>query len=185
MLKPTIFREYDIRGIADTELLSADTKQLGRGLATYIRRHRSGNPTSPARDDAAAQLHVYRRVSIVADAGNGNAGPVMHRIFEKLNVEAKELFFDMDGSFPNHHPAPTVPATLKYLANAVREKRAEMGIAFDGDADRIGAIDENGNVVYGDMLMLIYGREILTRKPGATFIGEVKCSQILYDELKK
>src|SRR5260370_9304793 len=82
----------------------------------------------------------------------------MHRIFEKLNVDATELFFDMDGTFPNHHPDPTVPANLEDLADAVRMKRAELGIAFDGDADRIGAIDENGNVVYGDMLMLIYGR---------------------------
>src|SRR5581483_4420996 len=68
---------------------------------------------------------------------------------------------------------------------AVREQRAELGIAFDGDADRIGAVDENGNVVFGDMLMLIYGREILGRKPGATFIGEVKCSQAMYDELNR
>ncbi len=124
-------------------------------------------------------------MKIVADAGNGTAGPVMHRIFEKLNADAVELFFDMDGTFPNHHPDPTVLANLEHLTNAVREQRAEMGIAFDGDADRIGAIDENGNVVYGDMLMLIYGLEILTRKPGATFIGEVKCSQVMYDELKK
>ena len=67
----------------------------------------------------------------------------------------------------------------------VREIGADLGIAFDGDADRIGACDEHGHVIYGDMLMLIYGREILTRKPGATFIGEVKCSQVLYDELKQ
>jgi phosphomannomutase / phosphoglucomutase len=91
----------------------------------------------------------------------------------------------MDGRFPNHHPDPTVPANLKQLQEAVRLQKADLGIAFDGDADRIGAIDENGEVIYGDMLLLIYGREILTRKPGATFIGEVKCSQVLYDELKR
>jgi phosphomannomutase / phosphoglucomutase len=105
----------------------------------------------------------------------------MHRIFEKLNLDVTELFFDMDGNFPNHHPDPTVPANLAKLIEKVRQTGAELGIAFDGDADRIGAVDEHGNVVYGDMLLLIYAREILERKPGATFIGEVKCSQLMYD----
>src|SRR5258708_32949952 len=91
----------------------------------------------------------------------------------------------MDGRFPNHHPDPTVPANLKSLQDAVRAQGADLGIAFDGDADRIGAIDENGAVIYGDMLLLMYGREILTRKPGATIIAEVKCSQVLYDELRR
>jgi phosphomannomutase/phosphoglucomutase len=109
----------------------------------------------------------------------------VHRLFERLNCEVTELFFDMDGRFPNHHPDPTVPANLKHLQDAVKAQHAELGIAFDGDADRIGAVDENGEVIYGDMLLLIFGREILTRKPGATFIGEVKCSQLLYDELKR
>jgi phosphomannomutase/phosphoglucomutase len=91
----------------------------------------------------------------------------------------------MDGHFPNHHPDPTVVENLKHLQKAVKEQKAELGIAFDGDSDRIGAVDEHGAVVYGDMLMLIFGREILTRKPGSTFIGEVKCSQIMYDKLKE
>src|SRR5206468_5086772 len=95
------------------------------------------------------------------------------------------LYFEMDGRFPNHHPDPTMPSNLKDLAAAVIEHKAELGIAFDGDSDRIGAVDENGEVIYGDLLLLIYGREILTRKPGATIIGEVKCSQLLYDELKR
>ncbi len=109
----------------------------------------------------------------------------MHRLFERLNCDATELFFDMDGRFPNHHPDPTVPANLARLREEVKLNHADLGIAFDGDSDRIGAVDENGEVIYGDMLLLIYGREILTRKPGATFIGEVKCSQVLYDELKR
>jgi phosphomannomutase/phosphoglucomutase len=110
---------------------------------------------------------------------------VAHRLFQRLNCEVTELFFEMDGRFPNHHPDPTVPANLKQLDDAVKAQGAELGIAFDGDSDRIGAVDENGEVIYGDMLLLIFGREILTRKPGATFIGEVKCSQLLYDELKR
>jgi len=136
-------------------------------------------------DQVAPQFEFKRRVKVVLDAGNGTAGPVVHRLFERLNSDVTELFFPMDGHFPNHHPDPTVPANLKHLQDAVRAQKAELGIAFDGDSDRIGAIDENGEVIYGDMLLLIFGREILTRKPGATFIGEVKCSQLLYDELKR
>ncbi len=290
MLKPTIFREYDIRGIADAELSSPGVEQLGRALGTTIRRHGGGNTINVGRDcrlsstrlrdallrgllaagcdvtdigvvptpvlyyskqrleaagaimitgshnppeyngfksmcgdatlhgeaiqevralierqdfeggagrqntvdvvtpyveEIASQFRFNRRIKLVADAGNGTAGPVIHRIFEKLNLDVVELFFDMDGNFPNHHPDPTVPENLKDLVAAVERHDAELGIAFDGDADRIGAVDERGNVVYGDMLMLIYGREILSRKPGATFIAEVKCSQALYDELGK
>ncbi|HJT86922.1 MAG TPA: phosphomannomutase/phosphoglucomutase, partial [Bryobacteraceae bacterium] len=94
-----------------------------------------------------------------------------------------EMFFEMDGRFPNHHPDPTVPHNLQALIAKVRETGADLGIAFDGDTDRIGAVDDRGNIIYGDQLMIIYAREILARKPGATFIGEVKCSQLMYDDL--
>jgi phosphomannomutase / phosphoglucomutase len=290
MLKPTIFREYDIRGIADSELLSLDVELLGSGLGTYLRRRSGGHkinvgrdcrlsssrlrdaliqgllnagcdvtdigvvPTpvlyysaqhwkadgaimitgshnppeyngfktvcgsgtlhgeaiqdvlhliqkqdfeqgagnlatldaaTPYVDEIAAQFHFDRRIKIVADAGNGTAGPVFHRLLKKLNVDATELFFEMDGAFPNHHPDPTVPVNLRGLIEKVRQTGADLGIAFDGDSDRIGAVDELGNVIYGDMLLFIYAREVLTRKPGATFIGEVKCSQVMYDEINK
>jgi phosphomannomutase/phosphoglucomutase len=288
MLNPDIFREYDIRGIADKELLDPEVELIGRALATHLIRQSgrslclgrdcrlsgqrihdallkgmlaagahvldvgvgptpvlyfsavhfkadgaimitgSHNPseynglktvcgsgtlhgeqiqqvlrliqtcdfesgegslrevdaTTPYVEQVAAQFTALpRRVKVVFDAGNGTAGPTIHRILEKLNIEPIELFFEMDGRFPNHHPDPTVVSNLKQLQDAVHTNKAELGIAFDGDSDRIGAVDENGEVVYGDMLMLIFGREILTRKPGATFIGEVKCSQIMYDKL--
>ena len=289
MLKPTIFREYDIRGIAETELASPDVADLGRALGTYLLRQSgprislgrdcrlssprlhdallegllatgcevtdigvvptpllyfsathleadgavmitgSHNPSEfngfktvcgsaslhgeaiqdirrliDARDFAAGhgahhsmdvipayldelspQFEFSRRIKVVVDAGNGTGGPVMHQLLKRLNVNVTELFFEMDGHFPNHHPDPTVPANLESLQDAVRAQGADLGIAFDGDADRIGAVDETGEVIYGDLLLLIYGREILTRKPGATIIGEVKCSQLLYDELKR
>ncbi len=289
MLKQSIFREYDIRGIADEELLDDDVEALGRGLATYLIRHSgriiclgrdcrvsgsrlhaalrkgllacgatvldigvvptpvlyysavhfqadgavmitgSHNPpeyngfktvcgtgtlhgdaiqdvykliagndfesgegsvreldaVTPYVEEIASQFKFDRKVKVVLDAGNGTAGPVVHRLFKKLNVEAQELFFEMDGRFPNHHPDPTVLENLHSLQKAVRDTKSELGIAFDGDSDRIGAVDENGEVVFGDMLLLIFGREILTRKPGSTFIGEVKCSQIMYDRLKQ
>jgi phosphomannomutase/phosphoglucomutase len=109
----------------------------------------------------------------------------MKRIFEKLNCDVQELFFDMDGRFPNHHPDPTVLENLEALVSTVRAGNVDMGIAFDGDADRVGATDEHGVPIYGDMLLLICGREILRRKPGATILGEVKCSQVLYDEINR
>ena len=289
MLKPTIFREYDIRGVAETELASADVADLGRALGTYMQRHGgkrvnlgrdcrlssprlhdallsgllavgcevtnigvvptpllyfsavhleadgaimitgSHNPSEfngfksvcgsnslhgetiqeirrmiDARDFATGhgtvrsldiipayldeltpQFAFERRIKVVCDAGNGTAGPVFHQLLKRLNVDVTELFYEMDGHFPHHHPDPTVPANLKHLQETVLAQKADLGIAFDGDSDRIGAVDENGEVIYGDMLLLIYGREILTRKPGATFIGEVKCSQLMYDELKR
>lgn len=140
---------------------------------------------TPYVEEISRIIQIKRRVKVVIDAGNGTAGPAMQKLLARLNVDAVPLFFEMDGNFPNHHPDPTVEKNLDHLKRAVLENQAELGIAFDGDADRIGAVDENGNVIWGDMLLLIYAREILSRKPGATFIGEVKCSQVLYDELKK
>ena len=93
-------------------------------------------------EEIAAQFHFARRIKVVVDAGNGTGGPVMHRMLERLNVDATEMFFEMDGRFPNHHPDPTVPANLAALIAKVRETGADLGIAFDGDADRIGAVDE-------------------------------------------
>jgi phosphomannomutase / phosphoglucomutase len=144
---------------------------------------READVVTPYVAEVASQFHFARRVRVVVDAGNGTGGPVMHRILERLNTEATEMFFEMDGRFPNHHPDPTVPANLQPLIEKVLETRADLGIAFDGDTDRIGAVDETGRIVYGDQLMILYGREILSRKPGAVFIGEVKCSQLMYDEL--
>lgn len=289
MLKPTIFREYDIRGVADTEFQNADIENLGRAIGTWLQRrsgrnltlgrdvrlsserlagaltkgllasgcdvtdvgvvptpllyysvfhlnatgavmitgshnppeyngfkvvsgqgtihgpeiqeirklieagdyatgqgaHRTADVVTPYVEEVASQFKWDRGIKVAVDAGNGTAGPAMHRILERLNCEPIELFFEMDGTFPNHHPDPTVPENIEALIQAVKKNRAELGIAFDGDADRIGAIDEKGNVLWGDQLLLIYGREILQRKPGSTFIGEVKCSQVMYDELQR
>ena len=287
MLTPTMFREYDIRGVADVEMLDADVELLGRAFGTYLLRHGgrkislgrdtrlssprlrdallrglkaaggdvtdigivptpvlyysvfhlradgavmitgSHNPpefngfkvvcgastihgesiqeirrmieggdlargegsedtadvVTPYVEEVASQFHFPGRIRVVVDAGNGTGGPVMHRILERLNASATEMFFEMDGRFPNHHPDPTVPKNLEALTARVLESGADLGIAFDGDTDRIGVVDDRGTVIYGDQLMIIYGREILSRKPGATFIGEVKCSQLMYDDL--
>jgi len=152
-------------------------------LASGEGRETTADVVTPYVEEVASQFHFPRQVRVVVDAGNGTGGPVMHRILERLNVAATEMYFEMDGHFPNHHPDPTVPANLEALIAKVLETGADLGIAFDGDTDRIGAVDDRGTVIYGDQLMILYAREILTRKPGATFIGEVKCSQLLYDDL--
>ncbi len=289
MLKPTIFREYDIRGIADQDLLDPDVELLGRGIGAYLARNgarrvtlgadvrqsserlrralargltasglevisigvvptpllyysvfrfqtdggvmitgshnppeyngfkvvaghstiygdqiqqvrriiekqdfvqgrgelREADVITPYVEEVASQFRWDRRITVVLDAGNGTAGPVLHRLLERLNVTPIELFFEPDGGFPNHHPDPTVVENLTALRAAVLEHRAELGVAFDGDGDRLGALDERGEILWGDQLLLIFAREILQRKPGATFIGEVKCSQVLYDEIRR
>lgn len=126
-----------------------------------------------------------RKLKVVVDAGNGVGGIVGPKILRELGVEVIELFCEPDGRFPNHHPDPTEVKNLKHLIAEVKKHKADCGIGWDGDADRIGAVDENGDVIFGDMLLLIFGRAILKEKPGATIIGDVKCSEHLYADLSK
>ncbi len=123
--------------------------------------------------------------SVIVDAGNGVGGLVAPDAYRAMGLEVEALFCEPDGSFPNHHPDPTIPENLVRLKELVDEKEADLGIAFDGDADRIGVVDKEGNIIWGDQLMIIFSRDILSRNPGATIIGEVKCSQVLYDDIKK
>ena len=176
----TVCGPSTIHGDAIQELRRMmESGDLARGAGS----ENTADCETPYVEAVASQFHFPRNIKVVIDAGNGTGGPVMHRLLQRLNVDAVEMFFDMDGRFPNHHPDPTVPKNLEQLIAKVRETGADLGIAFDGDTDRIGAVDETGAVVYGDQLMIIYAREILSRKPGATFIGEVKCSQAMYDDL--
>lgn len=126
-----------------------------------------------------------RKIKVAVDGGNGTGGPVAVEILKKLGVEFEPLYCEMDGRFPNHHPDPTLVEAMQDLIKVVREKDCEIGVGYDGDSDRIGVVDKNGNIVWGDQLMIIFAREILKEKPNATFIAEVKCSKILYDEIKK
>jgi phosphomannomutase/phosphoglucomutase len=126
-----------------------------------------------------------RRPRVVVDAGNGAGGPTALALYHALGIEVVDLYCEPDGAFPNHHPDPTVEANLADLRAKVAEVGADVGIALDGDADRLGAIDGHGRVLWGDQLMVLFGRAILADKPGALFIGEVKCSQSLYDELER
>ncbi|HWA16152.1 MAG TPA: phosphomannomutase/phosphoglucomutase, partial [Gemmatimonadales bacterium] len=137
--------------------------------------------------DAICEHHRLKRpVKVVVDCGNGVGSLIAVETLTKLGCEVIPLFCDSDGTFPNHHPDPTVLENLVDLQAEVRRSGAELGIAFDGDADRIGAVDEAGDVIYGDQLLVLYGRDAVRRfGPGAPVIFDVKCSEILPQALKQ
>jgi phosphomannomutase/phosphoglucomutase len=124
-------------------------------------------------------------VKVVVDSGNGTGGPVGPGVFRSMGCEVTELYSEPDGRFPNHHPDPTVEANMQDLIKAVRENGADLGIAFDGDSDRIGAVDGEGRIIWGDEMLVVFARSILEKNPGATVVSEVKCSQRLYDDIEK
>ncbi len=130
-------------------------------------------------------IGIDRPLRVGIDAGNGTAGVIAVPLMKQLGIEVHDLYCDMDGTFPNHEADPTVLKNMADLIRLTKEKQLDIGIGYDGDGDRIGVVDESGNIIYGDKLMVIYSREILSRKPGATFISEVKCSQTLYDDIEK
>ncbi len=130
-------------------------------------------------------IRPEKKLKVVVDAGNGAAGPLAVATYKALGFEVIPLFCEFDGSFPNHHPDPTVPKNLVYLQDKVRSTGADLGIGFDGDGDRIGAVTSTGQIVYGDQLVLYFSRDILKNTPGATIISEVKSSKVLYDTLAK
>ncbi|MEO5581027.1 MAG: phosphomannomutase/phosphoglucomutase [Gemmatimonadaceae bacterium] len=129
---------------------------------------------------------ISRPVSCVVDCGNGAGALVAERLFSKLGVPARILFGESDGTFPNHHPDPTIPENLADLIAAVKSENAGVGIAFDGDADRIGVVDEDGEIIWGDHILIIYARDVLERTGGGqSIIFDVKCSQALPEEIRK
>ena len=191
--RETIFGEeiQKIRRIVEnSKQQTVSSKQKKRGgleyydiIPTYI---------DYVKKQFAALVSDKVTMKIVVDAGNGTAGLVAPDILRKLGCQVIELFCKPDGNFPNHHPDPTIPDNLKLLIETVKKQVADLGIAYDGDADRIGVVDENGRIIWGDELMIIFARDILrqgsgrgqgTEKP--IFVGEVKCSQVMYDEIKR
>lgn len=130
-------------------------------------------------------FHFKRKLKVVVDSGHGMGGIVAPELLKSLGHEVIELYSNLDPSFPDHHPDPSVPDNLRDLQEKVLEKKADIGIGFDGDADRIGVVDEKGKIIFGDKILLLYARAILAKKPGATIIGDVKCSQAIYDDIQK
>jgi phosphomannomutase/phosphoglucomutase len=130
-------------------------------------------------------ISLERPLKIVMDAGNGVAGLVAPRLYRELGCDVTELYTEPDGDFPNHHPDPTVLEYMKDLIAEVKRGGYDMGIGFDGDGDRIGVIDRDGTMLFGDELMVLLSREVLSRKPGSRIIFDVKCSQNLVDDIEK
>lgn len=142
------------------------------------------NILSDYKEYIKAGFSTFEGIKVVVDAGNGVGGMVAPELMSVLGAEVIELYCEPDGDFPNHHPDPVVLDNLKDLIQKVRADRAHAGIGYDGDADRIGVVDEDGNAVWGDRLMIVFARDILAKNKGAAIIGEVKCSQTLYDDIR-
>ncbi|MSR78430.1 MAG: phosphomannomutase/phosphoglucomutase [Candidatus Omnitrophica bacterium] len=139
----------------------------------------------PYREYVRKIFNFKKKIKVVVDSGHGMGGIVAPDLFRDLGHEVIELYSNLDSTFPDHHPDPSEPKNLRDLQEKVLETKAQLGIAFDGDADRIGVVDEKGNIIAGDQLLLIYARAILKKKPGAVIIGDVKCSKLIYDDITK
>lgn len=124
-----------------------------------------------------------RQFRVVVDAGNGAGGPTGSAALDQLGLPVRRLFCEMDGAFPNHHPDPSELKNLLALQTEVAATNAEVGIAYDGDADRMGLLDSRGRILYGDQILTLFARALLAQVPGATIVGEVKCSQFLFDDI--
>ena len=139
----------------------------------------------PYQEYIKKNIRVKKKMKVVIDAGNGTGGVVAGPLLRDLGCELEELYCEVDGRFPNHFPDPTIPENLKVLRDRVKKTRADVGIGYDGDADRIGVVDDQGNIIWGDQLMILFSREILKDKKGTAFVAEVKCSQNLFDDIEK
>ncbi len=155
----------------------------------FIQEKKAGKSTYTIgpeyQDYVVNNINLERKLKVVIDAGNGTAGVVAGPILRELGCDVIELYCDMDGTFPNHHPDPTLPEALTDLIKEVKESKADLGVSFDGDGDRIGVIDDEGNIIWGDKLMILLARHILLDHPGAPIISEVKASKVLYDEIER
>ncbi|MGV8056553.1 MAG: phosphomannomutase/phosphoglucomutase [Smithellaceae bacterium] len=155
-------------------------------------RYSTGSALAQSKDISAEyenylfnNVSIKKKLKVIVDAGNGVGGRFALPLLRRLGCDITPIYCEPDGHFPNHFPDPTVEDNLKELIRLVQKDKADLGIAFDGDADRIGVISDKGEIIWGDKLLLLFARYILKEKPDSTIIGEVKCSQILYDDIKK
>lgn len=134
-------------------------------------------------DGVLARVKLHRPLKVVVDGGNGMGGDLAATLLERMGAEVIRQFCEPDGNFPNHHPDPVVEENMLQLRQRILKEGADFGLGLDGDADRIGVMDEHGRLLFGDELLSLFARELLTRKPGATIIGEVKCSHLMYKDI--
>jgi len=179
-------------GVGSTTIYGAEIQRLREVIerhdfvTTGAKGSLSERPVIPDYNDfILSQFKLTPGLKVVVDGGNGCGGVVAAPLMKRLGLETIELYTEMDGRFPNHHPDPTVEDNMRDLIAAVKKHRAAIGIAYDGDADRVGAVDENGKIVWGDELMVAFSRAVLRERPGATIIGDVKCSKRMYDDIAR
>jgi phosphomannomutase/phosphoglucomutase len=173
-------------GAAIAELRDDVEKLVGQPGPHPTKPMHSRDVIGPYGEHVMSQLQLgSRKFKLVLDAGNGAGGPTAVGLYKRLGFEVVPLYCDLDGSFPNHHPDPTQLENLDDLIEIVKQEKAELGIALDGDADRIGVVDGTGRVLWGDQLLIILGKALLEEVPGAKFVAEVKCSQATFDTLRE
>ncbi|MBM3580274.1 MAG: phosphomannomutase/phosphoglucomutase [Alphaproteobacteria bacterium] len=193
MLRERPFFGEDILGLAKLAADGAFVDEAGKVeqqdiSQDYINRILADCPLAKSESrllDEIDQFTPRKKLRIAWDAGNGAAGEIMQRLSKRILADHVLLFAEIDGSFPNHHPDPTVASNLQDLIKTVLTENCDFGIAFDGDGDRIGVVDDEGEIIWGDQLMIFFAREILAEKPGATIIADVKASNVLFDEIRK
>lgn len=166
------------------QLIESGDFEVGEGEAA------GKGESHPIRPDYDAWIRAHirlgqRKLKVVIDAGNGPTGPLVPDLLTSLGCEVIPLYCEPDGRFPNHHPDPTVAKNLVDLQAAVLAHGADLGVAYDGDGDRVGVVDEHAEIIWGDRLMIILSRALLQAEPGATIVAEVKCSQTLFDDIAK
>jgi len=188
--------------LGDESLYGEALQRLGERVAQLLSAAEGGVATGPLlprpelserydlipsyAERVARSLHFGpRRLKVVVDGGHGALGPCALALYERLPLDVVPLYCEPDGHFPAHHPDPTVEANLAALKACVEAEGADLGVAFDGDGDRVGVVDERGRVIWGDQLMIFFARELLSRCPGAKVIGEVKCSRALYEAIEE
>lgn len=165
-LKSLIIRQAFVKGASIGSLKSRDAEEE---YINYIGSH----------------IQLPRRIKVVVDAGNGAASKIAPQLLARLGCDTVSLFCEFDGSFPNHFPDPAKATSLQQLQDQVIQTSADLGVAFDGDADRLGAVDDRGNIVSGDFLLALFARDILLRNPGAPIVFNVGTSQVVIDEIKR
>ena len=171
----------EIRQIA----VKAETRPVGSVSLTALSSVKTLDVLVDHCRDLISRINLGpRKLRVVVDAGNGMGGITAVPIYKALGIEVVGLYTDPDPTFPNHHPDPSITENLTDLIDTVRREKADLGIAFDGDADRITVVDETGRVIWGDELMILLSRSVLATHPGATIIAEAKCSQVLFDDIE-
>ncbi len=170
--------------VAGDTLSGGEIQGLRRSIEAGISASGSGTRTQANVLDAyveriAGDVNLARPMKIAIDSGNGMGGVVAPRLFRRLGCEVTELFSEVDGNFPNHHPDPSRPENLKDLVEVLKQKDSEIGLAFDGDADRLGVVTKSGKIIFPDRQMMLYAKDVLSRNPGAEIIYDVKCTRLL------